>query len=414
MEAYLSIKSVFDDVGKHVVADHVLFSKVCVMESRFVNKKQEHIEFFGGNLTGVQVVRFTDSDKDYLFSEVVDIDIGELEEKLYSIKFVKGKSGLNRDWKISSDVFNITCTWLIYLFEHSKHLDEEQRHEAKIRVCNYLIYKFLTSLLYNSFRFPADVEVAQATYAQLSNKFALKQFGSWGATIRNLAENGIDSKGIHLQVLHELEDERVIYFLNDIQGRIRDMFKNIYSVFDRLNREGVRIVSTNSVVETDGEMVLKDSTRSPGIYTRYLKTIIADKNTFIKQELVDIIAGIMHTMSPRLLMKTLDWTVDNYQKTQNSDIDKAVDLVLEHAIDYLSVNHSDARKNVAMLIDKLRGAYMSSRSTDIKLLEVRVLVEKIVREATGSLNEAGISSVRTAWMLYIVIRAYSMRFYTNS
>ena len=67
-----------------------------------------------------------------------------------------------------------------------------------------------------------------------------------------------------------------------------------------------------------------------------------------------------------------------------------------------------------MLIDKLRGAYMSSRSTDVKLLEVRVLVEKIVREATGSLNEAGISSVRTAWMLYIVIRAYSMRFYTNS
>ncbi len=414
MEAYLSIKSVFDDVCSHVIADHALFSKVCVMESRFVNKKQEHIEFFGGNLTGVQVVRFTDSDKDYLFSEVLGIDIGELEEKLYSIPYVKGKSGLNQDWKRSSDVFNIACTWLIYLFEQSKHLDAEQRHEAKVRVCSYLLYKFLTSLLFHYFRFVADPEVAQATYAELSNKFVLKQCGSWGATIRYLAENGIDSKGIHLQVLHHLEDERVIYFINDVQGRVRDMLKNIYSVLDRLNREGVRIVSSSSIVETDGEMVLKDSTRSPGIYARYLKTIISDKNTFIKQELVDIIAGIMHTMSPRLLMKTLEWTVDNYQKVHNGDIDKAVDLVLEHAIDYLSVNQSDARKNIALLIDKLRGAYMSSRSTDEKLLKIRVLVEKIVREATGSLNEAGVASVRTAWMLYIVIRAYSMRFYTNS
>lgn len=397
-----------------MVADHVLYHKVCNMESRFVNKKQEHIEFFGGNLTGVHVVRFTDSDKDYLFSEILDVDYSELESKIYSIKFVKGKSGVNKDWIISSDIFNITCVWLMYLFEHSDKLDQNQKHEAKVRICNYLLYKFLTSLLFNSFKFPADPEVAQATYAQLSNKFILKQLGSWGATLRYLSENAVDAKGIHFEVIHNLEDERIIYFLNDTQGRVRDMFKNIFSVFDRLNREGVRIVSSSSIVEADGEMVLKDSMKSPGIYTRYLKTIISDKNTFIKQELVDVISGIMHTMSPRMLMKTLEWTSDNYQKVQDGDIEKAVDLVLEHAIDYLSVNHSDARKNIALLIDKLRGAYMSSRSTDERLLEVRRLVEKIVREATGSLNEAGIAGVRTAWMLYVVARAYSMRHYTNA
>ena len=428
---YNSIKEVYDEVCEHVVIDHELLHKVIDLESNFVNKKQEHIEFFGGNLTGVHIVRFTDSDRDKLFSEVLDIDYQELENKIYSIPYVKNEKGVNREWHISSDVFNITCVWLIYKFEHSTSLDANAKHHGQVIICCYLYYKFLTSLLYQYFRYPADPEVAQATYAALSNKFSLKVYGSWGATLFNLAENAvnksrnptekdIDETGHltqetnHRAVIEFFEDKNIIKFLNDTQGSIRSMLKNIYSVLDRINREGVKIKSTTAVVkDVEGESVLRENLRSPGIYNRYIKSIISDRNTFIKQELLDVVCNTMHTVSPRLLLKTLEWVSENYLKNTDTGIDKAIDLILEHAIDYLSVNHSDAKKDLSLLIDKLRGAYMSSRSSDVRLLEARALIEDLVKKATSSVNEAGIAAIRTSFMLYIVSRAYSKRFYSN-
>jgi hypothetical protein len=122
---------------------------------------------------------------------------------------------------------------------------------------------------------------------------------------------------------------------------------------------------------------------------------------------------VMHTLSPRLLLQTLQWTSDNYLKVKDNRIEKAIDIVLEHAIEYMSVNRTVARSDLADMIDKLRGAYMSSRSTDHKLLEARKLIAQIVRDATDSRNESMIATVRTAWMLYTVARAYSMRFYSS-
>jgi len=67
-----------------------------------------------------------------------------------------------------------------------------------------------------------------------------------------------------------------------------------------------------------------------------------------------------------------------------------------------------------VVIDKLRGAYMSSRSTDVKLIRARTDVENLVKLATGSRNDNAVASVRTAWMLYVVARAYTMRHYANA
>lgn len=412
------IKTVFDDMCSSIPFDMALMRKVCELESRFVSKKQEHIEFFGGNLTGVQVVRFTQADRDRLFIDVLDCDDAELEERIYALKDPtdphQKKPLINPEWNVVSDVFNMACVWLIHSFHHSKHLDASHREEAKVRVCQYLMYKYLTSLLFRYFKYPADPEVARATYEQLSLKFRLKELGSWGATIREMAENLVSSRSPHSLTIENMPDQGVINMVGDIQGRVRDVLKNIYAVFDKVNKQGIRIASSSAfMVESDGESVLKDSTKSPGIYTRYIKSIISDKNSFIKQELVDVIAKIMHTMSPRLLMQTLNYTSDNYQHLKDGKIDEAIDIVMEHAIEYMQVNRTALRLDLPSMIDKLRGAYMSSRSTDISLMKARDLVEGIVRDATNSKNDSGIAAVRTAWMLYLVARAYAMRHYAS-
>ena len=66
------------------------------------------------------------------------------------------------------------------------------------------------------------------------------------------------------------------------------------------------------------------------------------------------------------------------------------------------------------MLEKLRGAYMSSRSTDVRLIKAREDVEQLIKLATGSRNDNAVASVRTAWMLYLVARAYTMRHYANA
>ena len=384
------------------------------MEARFVNKREEHIAFFGGAVTGVQIVRFTDADRDLLFTDILEINDDELENALYSLVDHSGKPVIRQDWIVSSDIFNIASVYLMHGFRTSHLLDDDKKHEAQIRVCSYLIYKYLTSLLYKYFKFPADPEIAQAAYAQLSYKFILKQLGSWGATIRYMAENIVAKDSIHHTTLDKMDDDTaVLYVVTNIQGNVRDMLKNIYAEFARVHSSGIRITSSSSLIESDGEMILKESTKNPGVYAKYLKTIISDKNTFIRQELVDVICNIMHTLSPRMLMQTLVWISDNYQNTKNKSIDTAIDIVMEHALEYSQTHRELLRNDLPNLIDRLRGAYMSSRSTDEKLLEARRLVDKIVKEATGTSNDTAIAAVRTGAMLYCVSRAYARQHYAS-
>lgn len=408
------LRDLFDEMLPEVIFDHKLYAKACDLEAQFVNKKQEHIEFFGGNLTGVEVVRFTDSDRDKLFHDVLKFPEIELRQRIYALKDAHNRPLINQEWVVISDTFNIACIWLIHGFDRSKILNEQHRHEAKVRIASYMFYKFLTSLLYRYFKYPADRATAQATYAALSLKFALKQFGSWGETIRDLAEKAVGKESNYHSVIEKMDDDtKVIRMIGDLQGRIRDMLKNIYSVFNDMHVQGQKITSSSSLVESDGELILKDNQRSPGVYTRYLKTIISDQNTFIRPELVDVVCSIMHTLSPRLFMQTLVWTSENYMNLKDNKIEKAIDIVMEHAIEYMSINRTMSTTDIAGMIDKLRGAYMSSRSTDHKLLEARTLIAKIVHDATGSRNESMIASVRTAWMLYIVARSYTFRHYAG-
>ena len=162
-----SIKKIFEEECSHVNIDRLFLKKISMLEARFVNKKQEHIEFFGGSLTGVQVVRFTDDDRDRLFNEILLVDDHVLEDRLHDLV------DIDKTRFISSDVFNLSCVWIMHAFDNTKLLDESDRNEGKLRICLYLQYKFLTSILFRFFKYPADREVAAATYAQLNNKYVL-------------------------------------------------------------------------------------------------------------------------------------------------------------------------------------------------------------------------------------------------
>lgn len=203
--------------------------------------------------------------------------------------------------------------------------------------------------------------------------------------------------------------------INDAQGRIRDMVKNITGELMKVKALGGRIKSTSSVMDFDGEESLKDSTRNLSKYVTYLNSVIIDKNSFIKQDLVDVVVKIMHTMSPKLFVETLSWCSVNSKYLSSKEVDILVEETLTHAFTYLSNNRTVYREStdIASLIARLKGIYMSSKSTDVNLLRIRDFAQNIVRKATTTKNENMIASLKTGLLLYIVIRAMTMNYYSR-
>lgn len=405
-----TIKYIFDNICSHVKADKSLLKRVAKMEAEFVNKKQDHIEFFGGALTGVQVVRFTDDDRNKLFIDILEVDDQELQEAVHALP------DINTNWIVSSDIFNISCMWLIHTFHNSTYLSEEEKTQAKALVCLYMQYRFLTSLLFRAFSYPADPEIAAATYAQLSYKYVLKKEGSWGGALRFRANEVIAPHSIWYKDIEKFNDNyRIVQMINDIQGRIRDMFKNIVTLHHEIKNSGMRLGSSSSVVEIDGVMELRDKTKGIWTYSRYLRSIITDEKSFIRDELMDVISTSMPTMPPKLLQTTLQWCSKNYKFTDDKIIEDAIDSIMEHAFVFITENRSALknRNDLPSIISKLRGVYMSSRSTDPLLLKNREMCEKIVKLSNKTKNDSVISAVKTGFMLYVVLRAFTMHHYTN-
>lgn len=405
-----SINDVFEQNCPHLKFDAQLAKKVNAFQVGFVNRNEEHMTFFGGNLTGVQVVRFTTHDKDSWFTDIMEVDDLQLEEDLHSLPTI------NTEFKVSSNVFNNACTWMIHKFMTSPYLDDKAKHQAMLDCALILYYRYLTSLLYKYFPYPAQQEVAAMTYAQLSYKFELKQYGSWFATLVARCEKLISPQSIHYKTFQRYDnDQAIVYMLNDSQGRIRDTLKNIYPIFKKVHESGTRIKSTSSIIEADGEQILKDSTKNLSTYIRYLHSIVSDEHSFVKDEIVELIARILKTMPDKLLRKSLTWCSVNHKYANTKEVEELIDLTLIHSFGYLSNNRNTIKNtsDLPLLISKLKGVYMSSRSTDPDLLVMRDKARDIVKQATGSKNESVLASVRTGLLLYITLRAFTMHHYSS-
>jgi hypothetical protein len=406
-----TIKNVFQEHCNRIVPDQNLANRLKKLQIGFVNKNKNHIEFFGGNLTGVQPVKFMPADKDLWFDLILESDEQELKEQLHSLNSV------NPDYVVSSDPMNLSVVYILHLLYRSNKLSLDQKNEAMIDALLYLQFKFLTSLLYRYFQYPAKKETAEATYAQLTNKFSIKIYGSWIEVLKARSRDIISpDTSIHFDTIANMEsDEKVLRMVADIQGRIRDMLKNIYAVFIQVHRAGDKIASTSSVVEHDGVEVLKDHTRGLIVYTNYLKSIVSDRNSFIRSELLRVIEDISPAAPPKLTLATLEYITKHYSGRGSDDIGQFLESVMLHSFSYLQNNKTTITSNpdLASLLIRLRGIYTSSRSSDPELLNLRAITEKIVKRAIDTKTDSVVASVLTSVLLYVIARTYTMRHYTS-
>lgn len=414
-----SIKTVFDDECKDVVADAKLLKRLAIYQSSFRTKNEDHIKFFGGKLLGVEVVRFMPADRDVWFQDILKADDDHLTERLHDLPSV------NPQFFISSDAMNLSCVWVAHIIANS-NLDAKAKRVGMIDVMLILQYKYLTSLLHHYFRYPADRAEAEATYARLSFKFLIKNYDSWFALLYALAEQTIEpaengrrdpERVSYRKVIEKMDnDEHIRDMVNYIQGRIRSMIKNIYAEFMLVHKQGVKIASTSALVTFDGEELLRDRQRGLENYIRYIQSVVGDQASFIRVELTKVIEKIMGSMNPRLFEQCLVWMSQNYRHSTAGVIDELLSETLIHSFGYLSEHTTLVRNSHDLpgILSRLRGTYMSSRSTDVTLLGLREKAEKLVRLATNNKNSNTVAALRTGILLYIVLRTFTMQHFSQS
>lgn len=404
-----SVKSVFAEHSGDVSIDVHFLKRLHDYQLGFINKNADHVEFFGGNLLGVNPIRFLPSDRVQWFDDIICVDDMALQTDLYKLKTI------NREHKVASDVMNLSCAWAIHAICGSPHLTMAQKHEGMIDVALILQYKYLTSIMWRQFKYPADKAVAQATYNELTRKFALKVCGSWKALLIQRAEDIIATSSIHNQTIQKFSpDTSIIYMVNDIQGRLREIVKAMVAVFYRVKQEGGKVLVNKSTHMEEGIVLVRDMDRPGSSYLRYIHEIIDDRQTYVRDELVNIICDAMHTMSPKLFREVLDWMSINHRTNQAKKIDQFVDETIIHAYEFVSTQRAlqGSRQGLVEMLVKLRNLYMASRMVDPALVLMRELAEDIVRSAVNTSNPTVVASLRTGVELYVVLRVFTKQYYT--
>jgi hypothetical protein len=409
-----AVKEVFDAHCVKLKIDAKLLKAIKAKDLQFVTKNSDHISFFGSGLLGVYPIKWLDADRDEWFDDIMEIDDVALQSDLASLKIPDEKGLLvpviNPDHKVVSSTINLAMSYLIHRFLTEKSLSQSQREEGAVVICKLLHYKFLSSLLSNYFAYPANEAIAKATYNTLSMQFMIKQLGTWGALIHARSVDAVGHTSVHRKGLLTLPFDAQAYFLSDVQTRIRNVVKAQTKVFYLVRDANGKTITTSQIMQIEDGIVIKDISRSFTQYHRYLYDLTEEPSSFIKQELIDIICNGINSADPRAVKSTLEWICNNIRDKRKAYIDQLLSETILYAFDFLTKNKIST-KDLGLVIEKLKAMLVGSRVNESKVLLLRKLGDKVVKEGSGRKSSVPTRPERTAVILYIVLRTLTMSHY---
>lgn len=406
---YSSLSEVFSKYFSHIDFDQDLVKEIYKYHIHISTMTPEHIQFFGGNLLGVNTLRFLPRDVTKFFDRILDIDFGALEKDIRKVNTIYHENS------ISGDIFNLSLFYMMHRFLTSKDLDEKMRMRGAYDCALVFCYRTTIALTNNYFRYNADPRVAQAAYANLSNKHLIKRLGTWGKLcdyraqriVEKKQENGKPGQNYDRLVLFN-DDIEVTSMIQDSQGRFKSIFRLYYDEFDKVHKDGESIASTSATItDADGDEVLRERTKGAENLLIYIRSIINDGVAFIDDDLITVVADINKNTSFKTIKSFLEWMVNAYHEPKwNPRIDKFLTNTLVQSVFYIEYNIPINRRNdLAFILVTLKNLYLSTQSTDPQLLAIRKQGEELLKAYNKGISKSLMTSTRSSILLYIILRA---------
>ena len=393
------IKSIMDEFGKHIRFDSRLVGQLERFVQNFINKSPEHVKCLGSNLTGVNRLSWSLDDRLEWEENFLQIDGGDLRRAILAIPHMDDVG------RVAGDNFNISCCWLAHRF-YKSDLPPRTKEKGMKLAMDILQYKLLSSIHSHYFKYPVDQNVAEATYAELSRKFDIKRYGSWRAVLDSRSENIIATGEIHEQTIRQFDDDiAIVKMIQDIQFRLRDKIKNIWEVMAGVIEKDMKFGTVSSTIELDGALVTRDIERLSTEYTQFIKDAAAERDRFIKPDLVKVIESVMSTMPEKPFEQLLIVFTEKVSKSDKRALE-LIDLTMEHLFNVVLADRKTTMRinDVPAVINRIRGLYTASRSNNDILEQMKEITEKFVRKDIKIVNNANVAALRTGLLLYIVLR----------
>lgn len=401
-------KLIMEKYTGHVKIDRALAKRLHDFANKFVNKNEDHINFFGSNLSGVYSIYFTTMDKNELMIDVFgDIEDGAIRKEIRALPYV------GSNWVVATEPVTVVCMYMVHRFLNSD-LPENVKRQAMMDAARIVHYKFITSLMNHYFTYNVNIGTALATYSALSRKYTIKQEGTWARTIERRVNDLLFEQDTWKNAIKFFApDDPIIKMLSDMQVRMRSMVKNIAEVTYRLHDEGIGVDAGSDTIDTDDGLKVRDVSRLQNTYQEYLLTIVTEPKSLIKPELVHIVGEAVTTMPEPPLYDVLIY-MSGLARDNGRDVTTLCKEILIYVFGYLQKEgkSDQALSDLSMLIERIKALITASKTNDPAVLKMRKLSDKLVKKGCATRSPAALSGLRTGLILYIVIRTLTKQHYS--
>jgi hypothetical protein len=400
------LKEIFNEASKHIKFDQKLAKKIHTYVAGLMNRNEDHVMFFGSNLTGLYPLRFKTGDRNEWFVDIKDIDGFAIKKR------VREESIIDESWERATDVFNLDTLYTVHRFLNAP-LSEREKQKAIHDTLMALNIKLMGSIMARYFPYPCDEAVALEVYSRLSKKFHIKKYGNWRGVLENRADDIVSVGSKWLPVLKDFNDDaELAQCISDIQGRLRSMIKYIWDVLEKVKLDQAKFNRTSMSIDAGGEKVLQELKRDSDSYKDYAHKVVLDEHTFIKPELVTIIDAEMKTMPVKLMvdcLKHMCLLANNDDKL----LDQLLDDIIEHAINTIRDDRSAGRNmhDLSWILRKEKLLITAPKTTSELVFSMRDKTEVIVRKAAKTKNATIIAAIKTGICLYVIGRTFAMKHY---
>lgn len=402
------IKSVMANHTHHWKLDKTLAKRLGDFVKSYLNANEDHVNFYGGNLTGVHVLRFTTKNRMTMCEDILGIDDLAIRDSVRALPHI------GDTWVRGTDGLNLALIYLVHLLHNDTKLPAKLRYQMQVDCLLILQYKFLSSIITAYFHHPVNLSVALAVYQNLNGKFAIKRYATWQQLLLTRCEAILIREDTHRDTIKTFQpDDKVQYMITDIQGRLKSMILNIYSVTMEIKDSEDRVGVSSAMIELDGELTIRDIQRKQNDYLMYIRQVAKDQREFIKMDLVDVLDATITTLPRKLFLDVLA----NFSKQWvlgDKNAGTLIEEIIFYSFKYFSENRetiSDTR-DYAKLISTMKNLYTAGKSTTPSVLKSRQLADRINKKAVKTTNEATKAALRIGLILYILIRALTRDHYT--
>jgi len=413
MDKYKDLKSFFDEELKDINFNTHFLSKLHKFRIEWSTKSDEYIDFLGSNLLGVHQIRFSIIDESRLAENVFGItNVPKMQKELYEVK------GIVKSHKVSSNLLYNLLVYAMYRIQHSSESDTV-KNRVKTEAGLVMSYMMITSLYVRRFNFLVKDNIATTVYERMSQKFLIKQLGSWQAVFINMIETIINKKGVNYRKLQAYTTDDGLKVITDIQTKIRSHINHAFNLLMIVLEEDLIIkqLSTTSS-NVDGDKVVGDIDSYASNIKHTIKSVANKDYEFIDPTITKVVLSLY----PSIKEKELEGFISYMTNADNLDVkdlkklglpksnnvhQEVLEAIISISILYLQrygVNITD-RNNIPLILTLLKNYWNSGRSTDPRVEKIKKYIAKQITISSKRKTKWLITGLTTAYIVYIYMRS---------